>query len=140
MIDFENRTEITVNITPLEAIKKYLRVGDIELIVTNDDDIKKINSKFRSVNKATDVLSFGYEEMLMLPVGSIVISLDHVEHASRELGHSFEDELALLFIHGLLHLMGYDHEQDSGEMRLKEEALIKQFNLPKSLIVRNEEY
>ncbi len=140
MIDFENRTEIIVDITPLEAIKEYLKVGNIELIVTDDDDIKTINSEFRSVDKATDVLSFGYEEMPMSPVGSIVISLDYVEYVSHELGHSFEDELALLFIHGLLHLMGYDHECDSGEMRRKEEALIKQFNLPKSLIVRNEEY
>ena len=140
MIDFENRTKITVDISPLEAIKEQLGVGDIELIMTDDDDIKKINSEFRSIDKATDVLSFPYEEMPMSPVGSIVISLDYVERVSHELGHSFEDELALLFIHGLLHLMGYDHECDNGEMRHEEKNLIEQFNLPKSLIVRNEEY
>ncbi|MEA2111154.1 MAG: rRNA maturation RNase YbeY [Campylobacterota bacterium] len=139
MIDFENRTETVINLLPLDTIKSYLKVGDIELIITDNQDIKEINREFRSIDKPTDVLSFPYEPMPMGPVGSIVISVDYVRNVSKELRHSFEDELSLLFIHGLLHLIGYDHEVDRGEMRLKEEAVIGYFNLPDSLIIRNEE-
>jgi probable rRNA maturation factor len=72
-----------------------------------------------------------------MPLGSIVISIDFVAQKAKELEHTQEEELTLLFIHGLLHLLGYNHETDKGEQREQEEALIKQFNLPTSLIVRN---
>jgi probable rRNA maturation factor len=72
-----------------------------------------------------------------MPIGSVIISADKVIEKADELGHSMEDEFKLLLIHGLLHLSGYDHEIDNGEMREKEEEIIKQFNLPESLIVRN---
>jgi len=74
----------------------------------------------------------------MSPLGSIVISKDFVLSKANELQHSSQDEMTLLFIHGLLHLLGFDHEVDSGEMRLKEASLIKEFQLPTSLIVRTE--
>ena len=73
-----------------------------------------------------------------MPLGSIVISIDTAKKEAEEFGHSIEDEIKLLFIHGLLHLLGYDHEIDNGEMRAKEAEIIEKFNLPKSLIVRNE--
>ncbi|MEO1953860.1 MAG: rRNA maturation RNase YbeY, partial [Campylobacterales bacterium] len=82
--------------------------------------------------------TFPYEEMPMIPLGSIVISKDHIEQKAKELNHSLDDELYLLFIHGLLHLLGYDHEVDNGEMREEEEKLIHKFNLPKSLIIRTQ--
>ena len=72
----------------------------------------------------------------MMPLGSMIISVDFVKEKSELYGHTFDEELALLFIHGVLHLVGYDHEIDNGEHRMKEEELIKQFNLPDSLIVR----
>ncbi len=71
-----------------------------------------------------------------LPLGSIIISIDFVEEKSSLYNHSFDEELTLLFIHGLLHLVGYDHEVDDGEHREKEKELIKKFGLPDSLIVR----
>jgi len=74
-----------------------------------------------------------------MPLGSIVISSGFVQERSNELGHSEKDELLLLFIHGLLHLLGYDHEDDNGEMRKREKELILKFDLPSSLIVRTEE-
>ena len=88
------------------------------------------------MNKPTDVLSFPSDPFPGAPLGSIVISVDKVASVAQELGHSENDELSLLFIHGLLHLLGFDHEIDSGEMRAKEVELIEKFNLPKSLIVR----
>jgi probable rRNA maturation factor len=62
-----------------------------------------------------------------------------VSKKAKELGHSEQDELSLLFIHGMLHLLGFDHEVDEGEMREKEKALINTFDLPKSLIIRTGE-
>lgn len=70
-------------------------------------------------------------------LGSIVINLDAVNSGAREFKHSENAEFALLFLHGLLHLLGFDHEKDSGEMREKESEIIAKFKLPKSLIVRN---
>jgi probable rRNA maturation factor len=76
--------------------------------------------------------------MPMSPLGSIVISCDFVQEKALEFGHTQNDELCLLFIHGLLHILGYDHEVDNGEMRQKEKELINKFALPKSLIVRTQ--
>lgn len=140
MIDFENRTQRNVNMTPLHRIAQELNVENIELILTDDADIRALNKEYRHIDKATDVLSFPLEPIPMGSLGSIVISLDTVSRVSNVLEHTFDDELQLLFIHGLLHLMGYDHESDNGEMRREEARLIAQFQLPESLIIRNEEY
>ena len=72
-------------------------------------------------------------------LGSVVINLDLVELKAAQLGHGRDDETALLFTHGLLHVLGFDHESDSGQMRAKECEIIEKFRLPKSLIVRTDE-
>ncbi|SFV70298.1 Metal-dependent hydrolase YbeY, involved in rRNA and/or ribosome maturation and assembly [hydrothermal vent metagenome] len=138
MIDIDNQTAYAVNEKLLHIILLSLTQKEIELIVTSNEHIQTINKEYREVDKPTDVLSFPYEAMPMAPLGSIVISIDYVKQKAAELGHSEDDEFALLFIHGLLHLLGYDHECDNGEMRVMEEKLINQFGLPKSLIVRNQ--
>jgi probable rRNA maturation factor len=136
-IDLVNETSFEVNINKLENILKNLTEQEIELLVLNNSQIQEINHEFRQINKPTDVLSFPYESMPGAPLGSITISIDFVEEKAKEYGHNVEDEFLLLFIHGLLHLLGFDHEVDSGEHRQKEEELIKKYNLPNSLIVRN---
>ena len=138
MIELDNKTALTVNISLLQSISDTLTQKEIELIITSNNEIKRINAEHRKIDKATDVLSFPYEDMPMSPLGSIVISEDFVKEKAVELKHTTSDELALLFIHGLLHLLGYDHEVDSGEMRAKEKSIIELFSLPKSLIVRNQ--
>lgn len=138
MIELDNRTTLNVNEEFLESIAKTLTLKDIELIITTDDEIKSINKEHRNIDKATDVLSFPYEDIQMFPLGSIVISSSHVQEKSKEFSHTNDDELSLLFIHGLLHLLGFDHEVDQGEMREKEKELIHKFNLPNSLIIRTE--
>jgi len=146
IIDLDNQTDITINIDILENIAQSLTTREIELIVTNNKTIQVLNNEHRSKNKATDVLSFpidstfGEETIPGMPLGSIVISADLVKEKSAEFGHRIEDELSLLFIHGLLHLLGFDHEVDNGEMRKKEKNIIETFALPSSLIVRTEEY
>jgi probable rRNA maturation factor len=138
MIDLDNHTDFKVNTTILENIKQTLTNKEIELIVVNNDEMQELNNTHRGFDKATDVLSFPLEfDLPNMPLGSIIISHDYVSLKAKELNHSLEDEFTLLFIHGLLHLLGYDHETDSGEQRIKEEELIKEFNLPNSLIVRN---
>jgi probable rRNA maturation factor len=139
MIEIDNKTSLKVNEKNLNKIATSLTDKNIELLIVAEDEIKIINKNFRNINKSTDVLSFPYEEMPMTPLGSIVISASHVQNKSNELNHTCDEEFALLFIHGVLHLLGYDHEIDKGQMREKEAQIIEEFNLPKSLIVRSEE-
>ena len=145
MINIENLTELTVPLELLENIAKFLTSREIDLTLCYNSTIQAYNKEYRHKDQPTDVLSFPIENDFIIanetvmPLGSIVISANYVETKSNELGHSSEDELTLLFIHGLLHILGYDHEMDCGEMREKEILIIKKFNLPKSLIVRTEE-
>ena len=90
----------------------------------NDENLK--NENFGGGNFAPALL------------GSVVINLDLVELKAAQLGHGTDDETALLFTHGMLHVLGYDHESDDGQMRAKECEIIEKFRLPKSLIVRTE--
>ena len=138
MIDLDNCTSYDIDLASLEAIKESLTQKDIELLVVHNDEIQQLNKEHRNIDKATDVLSFPMDfDFPNMPLGSIVVSTDFVEEKSKEYGHSFNEEFSLLFIHGILHLLGFDHEVDNGEHRAKEEELIKSFNLPDSLIVRN---
>jgi len=138
MIELDNKTSLNIDINLLQDIANSLSDKDIELIITDEKEMQEINKIHRNIDRSTDVLSFPYEDMPMGPLGSIVISSLHVENLARELKHSINDEIALLFTHGLLHILGYDHEVDNGEMREKEEEIIKKFKLPKSLIVRTQ--
>ena len=121
----------------LEQIADFLGAGDVELVFVNDDEIRKINREHRGIDKATDVLSFPYEQVSGGLMGSVVISTDTASRVASELGHSIECEIALLFLHGVLHILGYDHEIDDGQMRGKEKEVIEHFSLPDSLIIRN---
>ncbi len=136
MIELDNRTSLKLDEQLLQNISKTLTKKEIELIITTEFEMRQINKEYRDIDKSTDVLSFPYDEMPIL--GSIVISCEHVIAKADELGHSQNEELTLLFIHGLLHLLGYDHEIDNGEMREEEVKIIEKFFLPKSLIVRTQ--
>ncbi len=138
MIDLDNRTDADVNIELLERIAASLSDREIELVLTDDLEMAELNEESRGIAKSTDVLSFPMMEMPGAPLGSIVISEGFVTHGSETFGHSKDDERALLFIHGMLHILGYDHEVDSGEMRVKEHEMLQAFGLPESLIIRTE--
>ncbi len=139
MIEVDNRTNYNIDLSKLNLVTKELNITqDIELLLVDNSEIKELNLTHRGVDKATDVLSFPISKAKHLPLGSIVISVDYAKDVSTKLSHSLEDEVALLFIHGLLHIMGYDHETDNGEMRKKEKELINALSLPKSLIIRTE--
>lgn len=88
------------------------QIGDekdaIELLLTNHREMQKFNFKFRKKNKPTDVLSFPSDRRPLM--GSIIIDLETAENQARDFSHSFEQECLELFIHGVLHLYGFDHE------------------------------
>jgi len=137
MIDFVNDTSIDIDLQLPRQILVQLTNRPIELVLTTNEIIHRVNYDTRGIDKATDVLSFPYINMPNTPLGSIMISIDFVKQNASKYNHTINDEFVLLFIHGLLHLLGYDHEKDNNEQREKEEDIIKQYNLPASLIVRN---
>jgi len=107
----------------------------LSVILTNPENIRKNNKKFRGIDKETDVLSFPMFEKDEIPLikgeypealGDIIISIDRVKEQAEEYGHSFERELSYMVVHGFYHLMGYDHmnEDDKKEMREKEEYVL----------------
>jgi len=141
MIDLDNQSTLDLDMEALEKIALSLSNKEVELIITGDATIQALNHTHRGKDTPTDVLSFPLESVgqAMMPLGSIVIAESFIRRKAIELGHTPQEELSLLFIHGMLHLLGYDHENDEGQMREKEKMLIGQFGLPQSLIVRTEE-
>lgn len=125
-----------------EKIASELTDKDIELVIVDESAMKAINSAQRGIEKATDVLSFALKAVpntANLPLGSIVINANAVKDEAKARKHSKEAEFTLLFLHGILHLLGFDHEKDSGQMREKERQIIEKFKLPQSLIIRSDE-
>ena len=140
MITLDNQTTYNIELNLLEEIISQFSDNEVELIVCSSDYIQDINYQYRGKNSATDVLSFPIDgEFDNMPLGTIIINIDKVVEVSKSLNHSVDNEFSLLFIHGMLHLLGYDHEVDNGEMREAEMEIIERFKLPKSLIVRVED-
>ena len=113
----------------------------ISVTLTNPENIRKINSEYRDIDKETDVLSFPMFEKQEIqnlknyeyrePLGDIVISIERVKEQAVEYGHSFERELAYMVVHGFYHLMGEDHieENDKIIMREKEENILSKLKI-----------
>ncbi|NHA45596.1 rRNA maturation RNase YbeY [Helicobacter pylori] len=140
MLEMDNQTPLKSGFLLLEKIASFLAPTQIiELVLVSDETMREINRDLRDCDYATDVLSFPLEAIPHAPLGSVVINAPLAQENALKLGHSLENEIALLFIHGVLHLLGYDHEKDKGEQRQKEGELIKVFDLPLSLIERTQE-
>ena len=114
--------------------------AEVSLMLVNDQRIHTLNREYRGVDRATDVLSFALqEEMDEEPdsefeddmLGDIVISVERAREQAEEYGHSFEREIVYLAVHGALHLLGYNHEEenDKQEMRSKEEEIMAKLGL-----------
>lgn len=138
-IDLDNQTDMEFDFDLINKITADLTQKEIELIICNNDYIQELNKEYRGIDKPTDVLSFPLEDMPYAPLGTIIISVDYVSAKAKEYGHTANEELTLLYLHGLLHLLGYDHEIDSGEHREEEKKVINKYNLPSSLIIRNDD-
>jgi probable rRNA maturation factor len=110
--------------------------GVVTVLITSSRDMRNLNQRFRGKAAATDVLSFPPPTFVEGFAGDIAVSRDIAARNARSLGHSFADEVRILVLHGILHLAGYDHESDHGEMAAKEARLRRRLNLPSSLIQR----
>ena len=120
--------------------------AEVSVIITDDENIHKMNKEFRGIDRSTDVLSFPmnefktpacfdeeYEELFTfnpetgeLLLGDIVLSVEHIKMQANEYGHSLERDLAFLVVHSMLHLMGYDHieEKERVIMEQKQEQIL----------------
>ena len=113
----------------------------VSILLTTDAELKRLNRSFRGKNKATDVLSFPADPIPGLPAGhahagDLAISLDTAARQAEQFGHTLAIEIRVLMLHGLLHLAGFDHEVDRGEMAAEEQRLRTELRLPVSLIAR----
>jgi probable rRNA maturation factor len=105
---------------------------EVSIIFTSDRFIRKLNQKYRQVDQPTDVLAFAmregpWSEIQSQILGDIVISIDTAKRQALEMGHNLNRELLILLIHGILHLIGYDHvgKEDAEKMHAMEEKLLK---------------
>jgi probable rRNA maturation factor len=111
--------------------------GTVDVLVTSSREIRQLNRRFRGENKTTDVLSFPAGLAFAGKAhGDIAISAELAAHNAEALGHSAAEEVKLLALHGILHLAGYDHEEDRGEMANREESARRALGLPVGLITR----
>ena len=108
--------------------------GDLSIAIVSDRRMRALNRQFRGKDKVTDVLSFPADSRGFM--GDIVIAAGVSKRQAREAGHSAQTELRVLALHGLLHLLGYDHEADDGRMARAEARLRKKAGLPGGLIER----
>src|ERR1700679_4038980 len=109
--------------------------GEVHVLLADDATLRRLNRTFRGKNKATDVLSFPAAPESEV-AGDLAISLETAARQARQFGHSLRDEVRVLLLHGTLHLAGFDHEADNGEMAAREAELRKELGLPASLIER----
>ncbi len=124
------------------AYEEYHNTAEVSVTFTDNAGIKKLNKKYRKIDKETDVLSFplfdfeGSEEPpvdeMANMLGDIVVSLEKAKAQAEEYGHSFEREVAFLCVHSTLHLLGYDHEtseEDELDMRQRQTAVMQMLGL-----------
>jgi|SRR5579872_127772 len=104
-------------------------------LVTSDAELQALNNQFRGKDHPTDVLSFPAAGPGGT-IGDIAISWDRAKAQAREYGHTSDQEIRILMLHGLLHLAGFDHETDRGQMARAETAWRKRFKLPVGVIER----
>ncbi len=122
----ENKSIAEMVLTAINAVLEHEKVHDryLSVALTTDEIIHEYNREYRSVDRPTDVLSFPEDEgaELLTPpdgfLGDIMISIPRARAQSIELGHSLEREIMFLTIHGVLHLLGYDHMQTKDEAKM----------------------
>lgn len=109
-----------------------------DCLITGDAELRRLNREFRGKAHVTDVLSFPGATPAQMPVslGDLAISLGRARAQARDYGHSTEQEVRVLMLHGLLHLLGMDHETDNGQMARAEKRWRKRLGLPNGLIER----
>jgi probable rRNA maturation factor len=128
------RKPATLDVPSLESFAAILRDRvargrEFHCRITNDAELQSLNKQFLGKDYPTDVLSFPSEN-------DIAISLQRARAQAKEWKHSVEDEIRILMLHGVLHLLGMDHESDTGQMKRTELRWRKKLELPTGLIER----
>lgn len=146
-----------VNESQIAFIRKVIRTAlaaegvdfpcEVDVLVTSDAEIRELNREARQVDKSTDVLSFPAFDLRpgelpgpgdadpgtgLVPLGDMMISMEHVAAQAKEYGHSNRRELAYLVVHSALHLLGYDHLDEGPmkrQMRAREEAILAELGI-----------
>jgi probable rRNA maturation factor len=131
-----SRRALTVFV--VEACRAAGLKGAVTVMVTHSREMRSLNSRFRGKDQATDVLSFPPPVLDNGFAGDIAVSIDIAARNARSLGHLLAQEVQILVLHGILHLAGYDHEDDEGEMAAREVRLRRRLKLPASLIERGQ--
>lgn len=119
----EDMTDLLLRAARLALQEGNVSQGELSIALVDDDRIKELNSIYRREDKATDVLSFPLDEELL---GDVVISVPRARDQSEEYGCTLEFELSFLVVHGVLHLLGFDHEEDEErtDMRKREKRIL----------------
>lgn len=148
MNNVEIFNETNKEIKELEDLKKVIdkaieieNINNVEfnIIIVDNEKIHEINKEYRNIDRPTDVISFALEDDESFPgidirvLGDIYISLDKVYEQSKAYGHSFFRELSFLTVHGILHLLGYDHMklEDEKEMFSRQELILNEAGITK---------
>jgi probable rRNA maturation factor len=121
--------------------REVARGGRFDCLVTGDAELRTLNKQFRGKDYATDVLSFPSRALpngSVSTIGDLAISAVRARAQAREFGHTTEDELRILMLHGVLHLLGMDHEIDGGRMARAERRWRRELGLPNGLIERSQ--
>jgi probable rRNA maturation factor len=133
VVNRQRRFKIDTEAWTTFATKALAAIGNDEPSATiafvSDRKIRELNRQFRGIDKATDVLSFPADGPEELNLGDIAISTETAATQAKENDLSFDNEIAQLILHGLLHLSGYDHETDNGEMNRLELRLRRKLHI-----------
>lgn len=124
------------NISELTLKKLNVKNPVFNIVIVNNKKIREINKKYRGKDESTDVISFAFEETININyknkrfLGEIYISVDKAISQAKEYNHSLKREVCFLTVHGLLHLLGYNHidEEDRKEMRKLEESVLRSYD------------
>lgn len=124
-VDEGSLRRVAVEVLSAEGVKE---AAELSLVITDDEALRELNRRFRGVDAPTDVLAFGTgpeEHFVSAPesppyLGDVVISYQRALAQAEELGHPVAEELKLLVIHGILHLLGYDHQEEADAQMMRE--------------------
>lgn len=138
---------VTAALNVVAGIHKLSDKTEVDITIVDDGEIHMLNRDYRNVDRPTDVLSFALDEksedepeLLGVPeehlLGDIIISAETAARQADEFGHGLEREIVYLAVHGLLHLLGYDHRtnEDKTVMRAKEEEALRKINLSEEFL------
>ncbi len=133
----EDRVQAFISLARKDLASEW----EFSVVISNDSAVREANRKYRKVDRATDVLSFPSGEGRPYTrsggyIGDLLISAARAAEQAEQHEHSVTDEIQVLALHGLLHLIGFDHEKDSGEMLEFETVLRRKYGLPAGLTER----